>query len=107
MIDNITDDQIITAAEKHLRIRQTDILETLDVYYMLQGSWKGYRGRKSSQRAVTLHRIARVLLNRGYVVVGRRGGYAIYRKGGDNNDYCPVDTQRMDDPEDKGNTRRR
>lgn len=80
MIDTITDDQITDAAEKYLLIHHKDTLEARDVYDTLIGNWKGYRGRKSAHRVVTLHRIARVLQNHGYVAVDRRGGYARYRR---------------------------
>ena len=103
MIDTITDDQITDAAEKYLLIHHRDTLEVRDVYDTLIGKWKGYRGRKSAHRAVTLHRIARVLQCRGWVVVDHRGGYAIYRKGGDDNNPDMSSIRRMDCTKDPDN----
>lgn len=78
-MDYVTDADILDAADACLASRKT--IETRDIYDRLMSArWKGYRGRNSAHRPLTLNRIARVLQNHGYVVADRRGGYARYRR---------------------------
>lgn len=75
----ISDAEILDAADACLMTRET--IEARDIYdRLISAQWKGYRGRNSAHRPLTLNRIARVLQNHGYVVVDRRGGYARYRR---------------------------
>lgn len=79
----ITDTQIINAAEKYLRLHNKTTLQTRDVYEMLMPAWRGVRGRKASQRPITLHHISRVMLANGYVITNRRlQGRSEYAKQG-------------------------